>query len=163
MTASLSPEAGLIRLLTERGLKLAVAESCTGGFIGHRLTNVAGSSECFRGGVVAYHNDVKAGVLGVPKELLAKEGAVSEGVALAMARGIRRLLRADFGLAVTGIAGPGGGTADKPVGLTFVALAGPGEEATCERHVWSGERGHNKEQSAGAALEMLRRYLVTLS
>jgi nicotinamide-nucleotide amidase len=163
VTARLSLEADLIRVLTERGLTLAVAESCTGGLIGHRLTNVSGSSACFRGGVVAYHNDVKARVLGVPEELLAKEGAVCEDVALAMARGVRRLLDADFGLAVTGIAGPMGGTADKPVGLTYVALAGPGDVARCERHVWQGDRERNKEQSATAALEMLRRHLLTSS
>ncbi len=163
MTARPSLEADLIRVLSERGLTLAVAESCTGGLIGHRLTNVSGSSACFRGGVVAYHNDVKAGVLGVPEELLAKEGAVCEGVTLAMARGVRRLIDADFGLAVTGIAGPTGGSDDKPVGLTYVAVAGPGDFATCERHVWTGEREQNKGQSATAALEMLRRHLLTSS
>lgn len=156
-----SLEAELVRVLTERGLTLAVAESCTGGLVGHRLTNVPGSSACFRGGVIAYDNEAKASVLGVSEELLAKQGAVCEGVALAMARGVRRLLGSDVGLGVTGIAGPTGGSADKPVGLTYVALAGPGDVARCERHIWQGEREHNKEQSATAALEILRWYLMT--
>jgi nicotinamide-nucleotide amidase len=152
-------EAEIIRVLSDRGLTLAIGESCTGGLIGHRLTNVPGSSVPFRGGVVAYHNDAKAGVLEVPAELLAREGAVSEGVALAMAEGARRLLGADFGLGVTGIAGPSGGSDDKPVGLTYVALVGPGV-AECERHVWEGDREQNKQRSATAALEMLRRHLA---
>jgi nicotinamide-nucleotide amidase len=152
-------EAELIRVLSDRGQTLAVAESCTGGLIGHRLTNVPGSSVPFRGGVVAYHNDAKAAVLGVPEELLVREGAVSESVAMAMAEGARRLLGADFGLAVTGIAGPSGGSDDKPVGLTYVALVGPGV-AQCERHIWEGDREGNKERSATAALEMLRRHIA---
>ena len=161
MSPGVSLEAELIRALTERGLTLAVAESCTGGLVSHRLTNVPGSSACYRGGVIAYGNEVKASVLAVPEGLLTNQGAVCEGVALAMARGVRRLLGADIGLGVTGIAGPTGGTADKPVGLTYVALAGPGDVARCERHIWQGEREHNKEQSATAALEILRWYLLT--
>ena len=148
----------IIARLVEKGRTLAVAESCTGGLIGHRLTQVPGSSAAFLGGVIAYHNAVKEHVLGVPAEILQREGAVSEATALAMAEGARRLLRADMAIAVTGIAGPSGGTADKPVGLTYVALASP-DSRTCERYLWRGERAANKENSAEAALTLLRRYL----
>jgi len=151
-------EEEIIARLVEKGRTLAVAESCTGGLIGHRLTQVPGSSAAFLGGVIAYHNAVKEHVLGVPAEILQREGAVSEATALAMAEGARRLLRADMAIAVTGIAGPSGGTADKPVGLTYVALAGP-ETSTCESHLWRGGRTANKENSAEAALILLRRYL----
>jgi len=154
----LRPEEEIIARLVEQGRTVAVAESCTGGLIGHRLTQVPGSSAAFLGGVIAYHNAVKERVLGVPGELLEREGAVSEATALAMAEGARRLLGADVALAVTGIAGPSGGTDDKPVGLTYVALAGPGS-STCERHLWRGERQANKESSAEAALALLHRYL----
>jgi len=151
-------EEEIIARLVEQGRTVAVAESCTGGLIGHRLTQVAGSSAAFLGGVIAYHNAVKERVLGVPAEVLEREGAVSEATALAMAEGARRLLRADVAVAVTGIAGPSGGTDDKPVGLTYVALAGP-KSRTCERYLWHGERQANKESSAEAALSLLRRYL----
>ena len=151
-------EEEIIARLVEQGRTVAVAESCTGGLIGHRLTQVPGSSAAFLGGVIAYHNAVKERVLGVPAEVLEREGAVSEATALAMAEGARRLLGADVGVAVTGIAGPAGGTEDKPVGLTYVALAGP-ESRTCERYLWRGERMANKESSAEAALALLCRYL----
>ena len=116
-------ESVLIGLLTRRQETLAVAESCTGGFLAHRLTNVPGSSAVFLGGVVAYSNRVKQDLLGVRAETLRQHGAVSEGVAREMAEGARRLLGADYALAVTGIAGPGGGTPDKPVGTAFIALS----------------------------------------
>lgn len=146
--------------LAEAGLTLAVAESCTGGLIARRLTLVSGSSQYFRGGVVAYHNDVKASLLRVPDAVLCQEGAVSRAAALAMARGVRTLLGADMGLACTGIAGPGGGTPGKPVGLTYVALSsGDGLEA-CEEHRWTeGTRRENQEWSADAALRLLDTYL----
>ncbi len=99
-------EEEIIGLLVESGKMLAVAESCTGGLIGHRITQVSGSSAAFLGGVIAYHNSVKEKTLGVPADVLEREGAVSEATALAMAEGVRRLLGADIGLAVTGIAGP---------------------------------------------------------
>jgi len=156
--ACLRLEEEIIARLVEQGRTVAVAESCTGGLIGHRLTQVPGSSVAFLGGVIAYHNAVKERVLGVPAEILEREGAVSEATALAMAEGARRLLRADVAVAVTGIAGPSGGTDDKPVGLTYAALAGP-EAHTCERYVWHGERDANRESSAEAALALLRRYL----
>ena len=158
MSESLEQE--VVRRLTERGLTLAVAESCTGGLVGHRVTGVSGSSACFRGGVIAYHNEVKAAVLGVPEDLLEREGAVSEAVALAMARGARERLAADLGLAVTGIAGPEGGTPEKPVGLVYIALAHAGG-AVAQRRLWSGDRAQNKERSAEGALQLLRQYLLS--
>ena len=118
-----SLESVLIHRLAARQKTLAVAESCTGGFLAHRLTNVPGSSAVFLGGVVAYSNQVKQDLLGVSAETLRRRGAVSEPVARAMADGVRRLLRADFALAVTGIAGPGGGTPAKPAGTAFIALS----------------------------------------
>ena len=146
------------RLLTGRRLTLALAESCTGGLIGHLITEVPGSSAYFLGSVVAYAYQAKERLLAVPHELIAAYGVVSEPVALAMARGAREALGADVGLAVTGIAGPGGATATKPVGLTYIAMAGPGV-ATCRRFVWRGDRSENKRSSAEAALALLREYL----
>jgi PncC family amidohydrolase len=146
------------RLLTEQGLTVAVAESCTGGLIAHRLTNVPGSSTYFMGGVVAYSNEVKERVLGVSGETLSAYGAVSEECAKEMARGACRLLDTDVAISSTGIAGPTGGTPEKPVGLVYVALAAPDLER-CERHLWQGTRLENKQQTSQAALEMLRQYL----
>ncbi len=146
-------------LLRRRGLTLSTAESCSGGLLGHRLTNVAGSSDYYLGGVIAYANAAKVSLLRVDAELLAREGAVSAAVALQMAAGARRRLRADIGLATTGIAGPGGGSAEKPVGLVYIALAGRGVELV-ERHVWPCDRLGNKEATAQRALEMLLDYLA---
>ena len=155
-----SLELEVVGLLTEHGLTLAVAESCTGGLVGHRITDVPGSSACFRGGVIAYHDDVKAALLNAPADILAREGAVSEGIAVTMARAVRERLAADIGLAVTGIAGPAGGTPEKPVGLVYVALA-DAEAAVAERHVWSGDRWQNKERSAEAALKLVKQHLLS--
>ncbi len=148
-----SPEARLGPLLRQRKQTLAVAESCTGGLLAHRLTNVPGSSDYFLGGVVAYSNAAKRTILGVDPSLLEREGAVSEAVAKAMASGVRRLFGADIGLAITGIAGPTGGTPEKPVGLVYIALAAEGT-VRCERHIWPYDRLGNKEASARRALEM---------
>jgi nicotinamide-nucleotide amidase len=148
-------------LLWLHKLTLGVAESCTGGLIGHRLTNVPGSSSYFIGSIVAYAYEAKEALLGVPHDLLAREGAVSEPVVLAMARGVRKVLSTDIGLAVTGIAGPGGATPTKPVGLTYVALVAPGVERV-QRHVWAGDRASNKQQSAEAVLRLLLDYLEEL-
>jgi PncC family amidohydrolase len=152
-------EEEIIGLLVEGGKMLAVAESCTGGLIGHRLTQVSGSSAAFLGDVIAYNNSVKEKTLGVPARILEREGAVSEATAQAMAEGVRRLLGADIGLAVTGIAGPTGGTEDKPVGLTYIALSAAPDVLICERHLWRGERAENKDSSATAALSLLLRHL----
>jgi PncC family amidohydrolase len=138
----------------ERGLRVAFAESCTGGRVGDALTDVAGSSGYVAGGVVAYEDDAKVALLGVPRETLAAHGAVSAQVALAMAEGARTRFGADLAAAVTGIAGPGGASAGKPVGLTYVALA-DAEGATVRRFTWDGDREANKAASATAALELL--------
>jgi len=144
-------------LLTQR-LTLTTAESCTGGLLGHRITNVPGSSAYYLGGFVAYANEAKETLLSVRHETLLAHGAVSEETAREMARGGRRQMGADVGLSVTGIAGPTGGTPDKPVGLVYVALSAADVEL-CQRHVWQGDRLANKERSADAALQLLLAYL----
>ncbi|MFZ5854888.1 MAG: CinA family protein [Chloroflexota bacterium] len=138
----------------ERGLTVATAESCTGGLIADAITDVAGASRYFLGGVVAYADRVKTDQLGVPPELLASHGAVSAQVARAMAAGVRERFRADLAVAVSGIAGPGGGSEAKPVGLTYIALADR-DGVDVRRFLWSGDRAANKLASATAALELL--------
>lgn len=145
-------------LLRACGWRLAVAESCTGGLVGHCLTNVPGSSDYFWGGAIAYANEAKQSLLGVQEEMLNAFGAVSQQVALEMARGIRQALSVDVGLSVTGIAGPGGGTPEKPVGLTWIGLSAPDGEASW-KHIWHGDRILNKQHSAQAALQHLIDYL----
>lgn len=147
-----------LALLRARGLTLGVAESCTGGLVGHALTNIPGSSDSFLGGIIAYANAVKRDLVGVPQELLVAHGAVSRPVALAMAQGVRRVLGVDVGLSVTGIAGPTGGTSEKPVGTVHIAVAGPWGEAA-EHHVWDADRVGNKALSALAVLALLEREL----
>lgn len=115
-------------LLRLRGWQLATAKSCTGGLVGHRLTNVPGSSDYYLGGVIAYANEAKVHLLGVSLETLETCGAVSRETVLEMASGVRQLLSADIGLSVSGIAGPGGGTSEKPLGLTWIGLSAPGYE-----------------------------------
>ncbi len=146
------------KLLTDQKQTLAVAESCTGGLITHRLTNIAGSSVFLTAGVIAYAYQAKVIALGVPWETLNEHGAVSEETAFAMAHGVRARFSTSLGLSVTGIAGPGGATPDKPVGLTYIALESD-QDKLIERHIWRGDRIENKEQSAQAALELLHRYL----
>jgi len=139
------------------GYKLAVAESCTGGMLGERLTNIPGSSDVFLGGIIAYHNDVKREALGVPGEDIERYGAVSEQVALQMASAVREKLGADVGVSVTGIAGPGGGTAEKPVGLVWIAVHA--SEVKARRFHVGGDRAEIRQRAAQAALEMVRRTL----
>lgn len=144
--------------LRNEHLTLAVAESCTGGLLGDMITDVPGSSDYFLGGVLAYSNQAKQSLLGVRAETLETHGAVSSQCAAEMAQGVRRLLGCDVALSVTGIAGPGGDTADKPLGLTYIHLSAPG----CERGmraVWPGDRRANKVDSARAALRLLLDYL----
>lgn len=141
-------------LLREKAMKLGLAESCTGGLIAHRITNVPGSSDYFLGAVVCYADSVKRQLLGVAADTLAQEGAVSQQTALQMARGVCKLLGAQVGVSATGIAGPGGGTEEKPVGLTWIAVVSPDGERV-ERYIWSGDRIENKESSAAAALDLL--------
>jgi nicotinamide-nucleotide amidase len=142
--------------LRQGGQTLAVAESCTGGMLGAAITAVSGASDVFRGGVLSYADDVKRDVLGVSSDDLRHRGAVSEEVARSMAEGVRRRIDADWGVGITGIAGPSGGTEDKPVGLVYWAVAGP---AGCEvRHrVFAGDRERVREWSVNSALDLLRR------
>jgi PncC family amidohydrolase len=133
---------------------VATAESCTGGLVSHAITSVPGSSGYFLGSIVAYADDAKARLLGVPTESIAAHGAVSAQVARAMAEGVRQSLRADLAAAITGIAGPGGGTEQKPVGLAYVAVASPGGTEV-RRLTWTGDRLANIRASAAAALELL--------
>lgn len=145
-------------LLRKRGLRLAVAESCTGGLIGHLITNVPGSSTYYMGSVTSYAYEAKVRLLGVRWSTLEKYGAVSEETVLEMARGVRLALAADIGLAVSGIAGPGGGTPDKPVGLVWVGLSTYNFDEAW-RYQFSGERIQVKEQAANEALILLADYL----
>jgi len=144
----------------ERRVKLATAESCTGGHVGARLTEVPGSSDVYVGGVVAYANDVKVGALGVDPETIAAHGAVSEQVALAMARGAMERLGADAAVSVTGIAGPGGGSAEKPVGTVWFGVA-HGKEVIARRALFPGSRHDIRARAAQAALHLLLRRLQT--
>jgi PncC family amidohydrolase len=151
-------EALLGPLLERRGWKLAVAESCTGGLVGHRITNIPGSSAYYLGSITAYAYEAKVRLLGVSWETLNQYGAVSREVALAMAQGIRTALEADVGLSVTGIAGPGGGMPHKPVGLTWIGLSAPGFEDAWQ-FIWPGDRLENKQLSAETALKLVVEYL----
>jgi nicotinamide-nucleotide amidase len=144
----------VVRALTERNLTLATAESCTGGLVAHRITNVPGASKIFLGGIVAYSNGAKRQFLGIRPETLSRHGAVSAAVAREMAVGARKKFGADFAIAVTGIAGPSGGTTAKPVGTVFIALAGP-VGTVAERRLNYFGRERFKEVTAGQALAML--------
>jgi nicotinamide-nucleotide amidase len=147
-------------LLRDQGKSLAVAESCTGGLIAQKLTDVPGSSDYFLGGVVAYSNAAKVSLLGVPEALLREHGAVSEPVACKMAEGVRARFGADFGIATTGISGPGGGSEEKPVGLVYVALADGGEDGThAEAFVFPLDRARHRALTAQLALDWVRRKL----
>jgi nicotinamide-nucleotide amidase len=154
----------VLDLLRSRGETLAVAESCTGGGIGAALAAVPGASEAFLGGVIAYANRVKQDLLAVPAASLESDGAVSDPVAIAMAEGVRRATGATWAIAVSGIAGPGGGSADKPVGLVHIAVAGPdGSSSEGVRFGASRGRGWIQALTAGEALNRLRlRLQVTL-
>jgi len=155
-------EAVVGRMLAERKLTLSVAESCTGGLLGHRITDVPGSSGYFEGGIIAYSYEAKERLLNVHHSTLYQRGAVSPETALEMARGARTALGTDIGLSVTGIAGPGGGMLDKPVGLVYIALSARNTERV-ERFVWNSDREGNKALSAEAALAMLKQYLEQLA
>ncbi len=150
---ALSQRVGAV--LISRGSAVCAAESCTGGLILSTLTDCPGSSAYVAGGVVSYSNEAKRRLLGVGEATLMAHGAVSEAVAAEMARGALSLFEADFALSVTGIAGPGGGSAEKPVGLTYIGLAGPKPLLQVERRVWAGDRIENKLASVEAALELL--------
>ncbi len=145
-------------LLREATLTVSVAESCTGGLLAKRFTDISGSSDYFLGGVVAYDNSVKTGLLGVPQESLEAKGAVSEDVAAAMAEGIRRATSSDCALSTTGIAGPDGGTEDKPVGLVYIGCVVRGTTTVERLNLW-GSRDQVRERAAFSALDLLRRRL----
>lgn len=155
--SSLAERAG--RRLLERGQSLATAESCTGGLIGHRITEIPGSSVYYLGGVVAYSNAAKCSLLGVDEGVVETMGAVSADVALQMAIGARRVFSSFWGIGTTGIAGPGGGTPEKPVGLVFIAVAGPHDHAV-ERFVFEGTRSEVKQKTAQAALNLMLEQLA---
>lgn len=146
--------------LQQRGLTIATAESCTGGLIAHRITNVAGCSAYFVGGVVSYANTAKVGLLGVRAESLEAHGAVSEAVAREMAEGARTRLGADIAVAVTGIAGPGGGTPEKPVGVVFMAVA-TSHTTAAECNQFFGDREAIKRQTADRALAFVVEQLTS--
>ncbi len=148
------------QLLLKHKLTLALAESCTGGLVGHRITDVPGSSAYLMGGIVAYSYDAKELLLGVRHNTLYDHGAVSAETAIEMARGARRALGSDIGISVTGIAGPGGGLPGKPVGSVYICLSARDFERV-EQFVWDKDRSGNKWASSEAALQMLRDYLVT--
>jgi nicotinamide-nucleotide amidase len=142
------------RALRAAGLTLAVAESCTGGMLAAAVTSIAGSSDYFMGGVVAYHNDAKSALLGIPAELIAAEGAVSAAVAVAMADGVRARFGTGAGVGVTGIAGPGGGTPDKPVGTVWVAVS-VGDDRFPHLLRLDGDRQQVREAAVAEALRLL--------
>jgi PncC family amidohydrolase len=156
--AGMSPEGKLNRLLTLKGLTIAVAESCTGGLISSRITDVAGASVYFQAGLVTYSNKAKETLLSVPRDLLTAKGAVSKEVAAKMAEGVRHAMEADIGLSVTGIAGPGGGTTEKPVGTVYMGLAAVGASLV-RQYKFDGRRSAIKRQSADEALTFVLDYL----
>jgi PncC family amidohydrolase len=144
-----------VAALAEAGLTLSSAEADTGGGIGATLIDVAGVSRVFRGGVTAYANGPKRDLLGVPESTLRAHGSVSEETALAMAEGARRAFATDVAVAQSGVTGPGGGSAERPVGTVWIACAGPGERRVLERHVWPHDRSGNKRATIARALELV--------
>jgi len=150
-------EETVARLLTDRGLTIGTAESCTGGLLAKRLTDVAGSTTYMDRGVVTYSNRSKVELLGVPETIIVEHGAVSPETARAMAEGIRRISGTDIGISITGIAGPGGGSPEKPVGLVYIGLA-TADGVTVQRFVFPGDRAEVRLATSSAALEMIREY-----
>ena len=150
----------IVELLIEKHLKLATAESCTGGLIAQKITSVPGASECFDCGVVTYSNEQKHKLLGVSNETLEQHGAVSEQTALEMCKGVKALANADFGISVTGIAGPGGGTDQKPVGTVWIGICGENAHKA-EKFVFDGDRNQVRESTASTALEMVKNEILT--
>ena len=154
-------EEALGRLLTNHGLTIAVAESCTGGLVADKITNVSGSSNYFERGVITYSNLSKIELLGIPEELIKAHGAVSKEIAEAMAAGIRRASRTDIGLSTTGIAGPTGGTQEKPVGLVWIGYADK-DTTLALKFNFGDNRSRTKERAAQAALELVRRRVLKI-
>ena len=156
-----SPEQEVGNLLRQKGLTLGAVESATGGLISHLITNVPGSSDYYKGSITAYSNEAKVKVVGIKQDTINKYGAVSHQVAKEMAEGGRRVLAADICLADTGIAGPGGATPGKPVGLFYIGLAHQGGTYS-QKHNFHGDREQNKRSTAEAALSWLKEYLTSL-
>lgn len=151
-------EEKIIRSLTKKHRTLSTAESCTGGLLAHRLTNVPGSSKVFVLGVVLYSNQAKSRMVKVPASLIQSHGAVSQPVAVAMAQGVRKLMASDYGIAITGIAGPSGGSKTKPLGLTFIAVS-QREKTSCIKCLFKGRREQIKSKAATQALKILYRLI----
>ena len=149
----------LVKVLTEKKMTCATAESCTGGGVGYAITAVSGSSAVFWGGVISYDNSVKRDVLGVPEEVLATNGAVSSECAAAMAEGVRQLLKTDLAVSLTGIAGPGGGRAEKPVGLVWFGLASQAGTTT-EKKIFPGDREAVRRAAIEHAVGLLLRSCI---
>jgi PncC family amidohydrolase len=160
MLSSIEIELG--KMLSMRGLTISVAESFTGGLIGHTITNAPGSSRYFQGGVIAYANEVKMEILGVSEQTLINYGAVSEQTVLEMARGVRSALNTDIGISSSGIAGPGGGSVEKPVGLAWLGLSAS-ELEQAEQFMFSGDRYQIKKQATQTAIQLLIEFLAKLT
>ncbi|MCI2424898.1 CinA family protein [Candidatus Acetothermia bacterium] len=152
------PEEILAELLSGKGWRIAVAESCTGGLLSHRITNIPGSSRYFLGGVITYANMTKEQLLGVPHLLLENYGSVSEETAIAMATGCKKLFASEIAIAITGIAGPAGGSKLKPIGSCYIALASQ-QDVICRSFCWQGDRLRIKQNSVDAAFQMVIEYL----
>ena len=146
-------------LLIKKELTISVAESCTGGLVSHRLTNISGSSDYYKCGIISYSNQAKSAFLKVDSQLIKEKGAMSSEVAREMAVGIRTSAHTDIGLGITGIAGPTGATPTKPVGLVYIALSSQAKEI-CRRFIFSGRREEIKWKASQAALDILRKYLM---
>lgn len=147
--------ARLVQDAKDAGVTLATAESCTGGLVSALITAISGSSAVYLGSIVSYANEVKQRLLGVPAEVLATDGAVSEACAKAMAKGVKKAIGADYALAITGLAGPGGATPDKPVGLVYLALATPTGGVIVQKCHFAGDRDAVRSQTAAKGLDML--------
>jgi nicotinamide-nucleotide amidase len=147
------------KLLSEKNLTLALAESCTGGLMASLLTDIPGSSAYFKGGAVCYDNSIKTQIAQVPAQIIAAHGAVSKETAIYLAEGIKKVFNADIGVGITGIAGPEGGTEEKPVGLVFIAVAGQ-DTAVCHKHHFTSARADNKHRAALSAINHLRKFLL---
>lgn len=154
----MSLERTLCQLFTKRRLTLSTAESCTGGLLAGAITAIQGSSAFFKGGVTTYANEAKENVLGISHELIRIHGAVSAETAIAMAQNIRRLFKTEYGVSTTGIAGPTGGTAEKPVGLVYIAVAGP-SLCECRKFLFTLDRDGNRERAVHEALQFLKETL----
>jgi nicotinamide-nucleotide amidase len=158
-TNTMCIEEKVARLLLMKDKTIAVAESCTGGLLTHRLTNIPGSSKFLRLGIIVYSNESKISILKVPSSTIKRHGAVSEETATAMARSVRRIHRTDFGVGITGIAGPSGGSAAKPVGLAYIAVA-EARKTICLRRLFQGSRTRIKSQAATQGLKLLYQFLI---